>query len=370
MRDLETGPIVDLDVHHTYRSDEDVFAHMSRRWRDYMREHGLRIKAGGPAYSHEGGIDKRLDTFPEDGSMPGSDYGTMRRQLLDGLGVERAVLGFDAGNEVAHPNPYLAAEIARALNDWNLETWLHCRDDRIYSSVLVANHVPAQAAEEIRRVGAHPHIVEVLLATNGLGQPFGHPAYNPIFEAAEELGLVLSIHIAQGALFKNYLTAGGTALSRLEYHTLLGQPVFHHLTSFITHGVFEKFSRLKVVIKEAGVIWLPWLVWNLDAAYRELRRESDWVKRLPSEYVRERVRLTSQPLELSPKRGQLIRALESFPDFEQILCFATDYPHWDADDPTHVAGRLPKAWLGGFFHDNASEFYGWPLAARSTAGVV
>jgi hypothetical protein len=43
---------------------------------------------------------------------------------------------------------------------------------------------------------------------------------------------------------------------------------------------------------------------------------------------------------LAPNRAQLIELL-SMVDGRDILCYSSDYPHWDTDEPQHIASRLP-----------------------------
>jgi predicted TIM-barrel fold metal-dependent hydrolase len=140
--------------------------------------------------------------------------------------------------------------------------------------------------------------------------------------------------------------------------------MMHHLTSLIVHGVFEKYPTLKVLAMECGLSWIPWLIWNLDDNYRVLKRESPHLRRLPSEYFREHVLFSTQPLELSPEREQLIQVLDAFGGMEDMLCFSTDYPHWDADDPRYVGGRLPRAWRSKVFYENARKLFRWSAASQ------
>jgi hypothetical protein len=196
---------------------------------------------------------------------------------------------------------------------------------------------------------------------NGLGKPFGHPLYHPIYEAAAELGLPIAIHIAgEGLVPGSQMSASGIQSTRFEKHSIYMQGVQHHLSSFISHGVFEKYPRLKLILLEAGVAWVPWLLWELDGQFASLRKESRWVKRLPSEYFREHVRLSTQPLELSPERNQMIDLLEAFGGMDEVLCFSSDYPHWDFDNPTYISGRFPTSWLHKVFYENAAQLYPWP----------
>jgi predicted TIM-barrel fold metal-dependent hydrolase len=41
------------------------------------------------------------------------------------------------------------------------------------------------------------------------------------------------------------------------------------------------------------------------------------------------------------------------------LLFATDYPHWDFDDPVYALPlKITEEQRRGFFHDNAARLYG------------
>jgi transcriptional regulator with PAS, ATPase and Fis domain len=48
-----------------------------------------------------------------------------------------------------------------------------------------------------------------------------------------------------------------------------------------------------------------------------------------------------------------------------ILVFASDFPHWDLDDPAAVIARLPESWRQRVLHDNALDFYAQRLGARA-----
>jgi predicted TIM-barrel fold metal-dependent hydrolase len=240
------------------------------------------------------------------------------------------------------------------MHDWVLETWLP-RDGRLRTSIVIPTELPDEGAREIQRVGEHPGVTAVLFSWNALGKPLGHPIHDPIYRAAEELGLPIAIHGAAGEVEAGtaHTAAGGLPNSRLEWHTLLQQPTLTHFASMVVHGTFEKFPGLRLMLLETGVAWVPAFLWSLDAHYSSLCAESEWVRRLPSEYFRDHVKLSTQPFELTPRKEQLIELLEAFGGMEDLLCFSSDYPHWDADDPFYVARRLPRDWLPKVFHENA-----------------
>jgi uncharacterized protein len=55
---------------------------------------------------------------------------------------------------------------------------------------------------------------------------------------------------------------------------------------------------------------------------------------------------------------------------DDMLCFATDYPHWDLDDPTFIASRIPRAWWPKVFYRNAAKVYGWQDDPQFAAPVL
>lgn len=359
-----SGPFIDSDVHHIWKSEEAVIEHLEPRWQEYFRMGGRQRASINPVimhFPHTHGVNKRTNALPPDGTPAGSDYPMMRSQLLDPLNVRAAILSYDVGFQAGLPNLYASAELCRAVNDWTLDYWIErTGDDRLFGAVLVPTQTPEEAAKEIRRIGCHPRMAEVLVVVNGLGRPLGHPVYHPIFEAAAEVGKPVAVHVGDTVGWNaSHPSAGGNPNSRLEHYGTNWQNVLPWIASFFVHGVFEKYPTLKLLIVEVGVAWIPNLLWKLDSHYHILRRESPWLKRLPSEYFREHVRVTTQPLELSPDKDQLIELLEAFGGVEDILCFATDYPHWDSDDPTYVTRRLPEAWLPKVCYENARALYGW-----------
>jgi Amidohydrolase len=86
------------------------------------------------------------------------------------------------------------------------------------------------------------------------------------------------------------------------------------------------------------------------------------VRTRPSDVVREHIRFSTQPFDYVPSAA-LLGILESVEGIEDVICFSSDYPHWDGDEPTYIATRLPERWHAKLFYENAAKFLGFELAA-------
>ncbi len=128
------------------------------------------------------------------------------------------------------------------------------------------------------------------------------------------------------------------------------------LASLVLEGVFERFPKLNMVMVEAGFGWAPSLAWRFDKHFEKLHSEVPHLKRKPSEYIREQVWWTTQPME-DPERREDLFDVINWIGWDRLL-FATDYPHWDYDDPTQVLPMpLPEQQRRDFFFNNAMKLY-------------
>jgi predicted TIM-barrel fold metal-dependent hydrolase len=231
----------------------------------------------------------------------------------------------------------LAAAFARAVNDWLAAEWL-AKDARLRASVVLAMQSAQRAAEEIERRAADPRFVQVLLLAFG-EQPLGKSVYWPVYAAAERHGFTVGIHA--GSSYHHPVTGSGWPSYYLEDYAAQSVGFHTQLGSLVCEGVFAKFPRLKVVLIESGVTWLPPYLWRLTKFWRGVRSEVPWVDRPPEEIVREHVRLTTQPYDAPPGGAHIGRLMDQL-ESDEMLLFATDFPHWQFDgDEMLPAGIAP-----------------------------
>jgi uncharacterized protein len=347
--------LIDCDVHNAVPSDAALRPYLPSRWRSYMDLVGSRTYSpyvkGFPYPKVSPGGGSRLDAWPPSGALPGSDLDFMRQQLLDPYGIRVAILNclYRAAEQ---RNEEYGAALARAVNEWQVEHWLE-PEPRLRASITVAYETPDLAAQEIRRAAQHPGFVQVLLFPR-TKEPLGKRRYWPLYEAAVAAGLPIGIHFASTTAAPT--TAAGWPSYYIEDHTVMSMAFQAQLTSLVVEGVFERFPTLRIVLVEGGFAWLPPLMWRLDDLYHRMRDEVPHLRRLPSEYVREHVRVTTQPIEEPEYPPDMLDLIDQVGT--RTLMFSTDYPHWDFDNPHRAFQvRLPAALRERIMHENAREFY-------------
>jgi predicted TIM-barrel fold metal-dependent hydrolase len=350
--------IIDCDVHNAFRSPTDLLPYLPAVWKPRVTEAGFGAAASG--YFSPVGVMRR-DAKPADGPE-GSSPDLTRAQLLDAYGIEYAILtGSDILRVSTMTHPDYAAALARAYNDYLIDRWLPT-DPRFLGALVVATQDPRQAAREIDRIGGHPRIVEVMMS-GATVVPLGQRQYWPIYEAAERQGLPVAIHPGtEGSGIANPPTSAGYPSSYLEWHTDLSQTFMAQTVSMVCEGVFVQFPKLKLVLTEGGVSWLPHVMWRLDKNYKALRSEVPWLTRLPSEYLREHVRLTTQPTE-EPEDPEHLLQIYGMIDAAHTLLYSSDYPHWDFDDPFEAFRFVPDHLKRRIFSETARELYRLPAPA-------
>jgi predicted TIM-barrel fold metal-dependent hydrolase len=361
--------LIDCDIHIGYSALTDLVPYLDRPTAELVMHsgtYGLSL----PSYpwQHPAGWIRK-DTYDLDPSRVGAlstafSLPQLRRQLLDPYGVS---YGIAIPDEPACfgilPNPHLAARLCSAYNDWLLDRWLK-EDSRLLGTMVVPTQNPVAAADEIRRLAPRNEFVGVFVP-GGSRIPYGNPVYDPIWQAATESGLPVVCHVGyEGVGVGGPNTAAGYADFYTEYHTLAGAGLAGHLVSVLCHGVFERFPDARLMLMEGGLVPYLGYLWRLDTNWKSTRTEIPWCRRPPSEYVWEHVRFTTQPLETPPDQSLVMQVLNGLRP-QETFCFASDYPHWDFDDPTRTLELFPTEWRDDIGFGNASEFYrlGTPVLA-------
>lgn len=346
-------PIIDCDIHPS-AGKRPIEPYIPAPFREAITQ-GLGNQPG-TGYANPFGVNRR-DAACDDPQQVAFD-------LFDRYQIAYGVLqppGISVGLSV---NIDVGSAKARAWNDWQIAEWLEA-DDRFLGSVCVNLNDPAEAAREIRRAGAHQQMVQVIVSGESRDL-YGHRRFFPVYEACQEMRLPFALHPGnEGAL--NSPTPVGRPSNYFEWHTAIPLTFQAHLISLVTEGVFETFPGLRLVLVEGGIAWLAHTMWRLDKNFKALRSITPWLKRAPSEYIVEHVRLTTQPLE-EPENPEHLVQMFDMVRADRTVCFASDFPHWDFDDPRRALPRqMPDDLRRRIFYDNAAELYGLPSLEETQA---
>lgn len=363
--------IIDCDVHPYFRRGlRDLMPYMPEAWR---RRLGL-----GTDDDWGTGLAAQQFVFPlnplhvntagpirgdasRGGQTPGSDPAFVAEQLLDQHGIARAVLIagqlFGIG---ALPDPDVAATVCSAYNEWQRELWLEF-DPRFRGAMVVPPQNPEAAVAEIERQAGVPGVVGIFMPLYEFAM--GERHYYPIYAAAQRHGLPIIVHpsATESVFQRGAPRMAAPPTYYIEWHAGLSQIHQSNVASLLCHGVFERFPELMVLVAEGGFVWAIESMLRLDRDWTGLRDEVPWVKRRPSEYLREHIRFTTQPFIETHRRehvGQLLDMVYA----EETMVFSSDYPHWDFDNPQRAIAAVEPALRQRICVDNGRALFGDRLA--------
>jgi len=149
----------------------------------------------------------------------------------------------------------------RAHNRWLAEWCTEVPGRRAGIGQILLNDV-AEAVRDVNWIADHNLMGGALLpgVPPGSGiDPIHSPAYDPVWRACEERGVVVNVHGGGGSPSEGYFPAT-LALFVLEASFYSHRPVW----SLVMGGVFDRFPDLRLVVAEAGSRWIPGTLMAMD----------------------------------------------------------------------------------------------------------
>lgn len=284
-----------------------------------------------------------------------------RVKLLDAEGIDAAILYTTIGLlwEAELEDPELSQAYTRAYNRWICE--FCAGEPRLVPTAHLSLGDPKAAAVELERaVGEGARGAFVAPFTHD-GRPVGHPDNDPVFAAAQSLGVPFAIH----PTFEPQWTKGSRMGAwenvkqlRLLASVTASDGVRHQFTTLFDYGVFDRFPDLKVVVLESGGGWIGYWLDRIDAVYGHTFIGTRVpLKDKPSDYFRTRVWISCDPDE------RTIPALADRFGSDRFM-WASDFPHADhtpdyIDDLSELARSFrDEGARRSFLGDNARQLYG------------
>src|SRR5882724_2966930 len=241
-------------------------------------------------------------------------------QKIDGLDGEVIYPTLGMGLYIM-PDAALKTAALCAYNDWLSEFCKPAGNRLIGAALLPVDEVETAVAElgRTRKLGLRGALIP---ATAPPDRNYNDPAWDPLWAAASDLDVPLSLHIGSG---KKFAIAPGQGAAEIMI-TMEPLSMQEPIATFIWGAVFERFPKLRIVSVESGVGWLGYLLERMDHVYKKHRFwTQSALKKPPSEYFYDHVYATFQEDKIGIKIALEIGA--------HNLMWANDYPHTDTTWP-------------------------------------
>ncbi|HEY7218165.1 MAG TPA: amidohydrolase family protein, partial [Candidatus Binatia bacterium] len=201
--------------------------------------------------------------------------------------------------------------------------------------------------------------------------PVYDPAWEPFWSLAEEVDVPIGFHLAV-LVKKTRLDEANRGAANLVITTASryaqeppGMQLLEPITGLIFAGVFDRHPRVRIVMAEAGLAWIPSMMQGLDIWYQRTRDGRRLTgdapvalpKLSPSEYFHRQIWISFVDDPLGVKMvGNVL-------DADKIM-FGSDYPHPASTWPdsqkviAEAAQNLSAGTMQKIFCDNARQLFG------------
>jgi predicted TIM-barrel fold metal-dependent hydrolase len=301
----------------------------------------------------------------------------LRVKDQDRDGVQAEVLYGVLGATGRLNDPEAAVEVVRIYNEW-LAGFCSARPDRFAGLASIPNHPVEAAIEEVKRVAKRGVLRGLDIANSSDLKPLWDPYWNPLWEVINETGLPLHFHTISGYVPEHIrkIQAIGSDPTRaqlpgapeVELHvaraaaacniTAFQINMANILTAMIFSGVLERYPRMRLVLGESGIGWLPYVLWRMDSEWEDQYKDLT-IKMKPTEYWKRQCYATYQT---DPIGVKLIDVLGA----DRVM-WGSDFPHPDGVWPdsqeylNRELGGLPPATRRKIQCENAAKLYGFAL---------
>ena len=221
----------------------------------------------------------------------------------------------------------------RAHNRWLADWCSRLPGRRAGIGQILLNDVD-DAVRDVEWIAANGLTGGVLLPglPPGCGlEPIHSPAYEPVWAACEELGVVLNVHGGSGSPIDGGFYPATLSLFVLEASFYAHRPMW----SLIMSGAFDRHPSLKLVLAEAGSSWVAPTLEAMDNVQAKQETGNIGVLNIP-----EPLRLELKPSEYWARNCWLGASFMTRGDAEERHAVGVDRIMWGSDFP-HEEGTFP-----------------------------
>lgn len=211
----------------------------------------------------------------------------------------------------------------QAFNDW-LGNYCASAPDRLFGAALIPSDPVDRGVGEMKRCADWGAFKTAQISINqDAAHGYDSREWDPLWAAAEELQLPLSLHVAGSKM--GFDVTG----DKMTDFTLVFTPVMYEVTRLILTGVFDRFPGLKVVSVENDAAWPVGVLERMDYV---VERNPGWAGptgitsgRKPSEIFHDHVFCTFMRDHTAVKNREIIGL--------KNIMWGSDYPHIDSTWP-------------------------------------
>jgi predicted TIM-barrel fold metal-dependent hydrolase len=155
------------------------------------------------------------------------------------------------------------AEVAscQVYNDWN-DKWLSSNLDKFVRCAVLPVIDFNDTVAEMERIAKKGFTAAMLPSQMPVGIPlYNDPAWDKVFDAAERLGIVFTLHTATGR--EDVRPERGPGGAIVNYTDQMRDAI-HSVMYLVAGGILDRFPKAKVAVIESGASWLAGLAERLD----------------------------------------------------------------------------------------------------------
>jgi predicted TIM-barrel fold metal-dependent hydrolase len=300
----------------------------------------------------------------------------LRLKDQDRDGVQAEVLYGILGSSTRMADPEAAVEVIRIYNDF-LADFTETHPERFAGLACIPSSPIEAAVSEVKRVVKRGGVRGLDVANTLDMPPLYDPCWNPLWDVIDDSGLPLHFHTVGGRMPDGIRkTLWGSAWGEkvdapMDFRVARAGFAVHIsgfqiymstiLMSMIYGGVLERHPRMRMVIGEGGIGWIPYILDHMNLEWEDQFGDLG-LSMKPSEYWHRQCYATYQ----SDRIG--IKMIDELG--EDNVMWGSDFPHPDGvwPDSTEVIekelGHLPAKTRRKIVCENAGRLYGLIPAGR------
>jgi uncharacterized protein len=280
-------PLISCDSH-VHFTDDWVKARLSSSMQSLWDEAQKKEAAYAASVLRQGQRQLEMEDFVDlEAAMdPGHFEPNAKLAAMDRDGVQAEVIFPEVGGAKICTPEYMGDQWKEALKGYNqaMVDFAAVSPNRLLAAYQISLFDIPYAVSEVYRVAERgARCVQLPTFPSEYGLPEVYDArYDPLWQAISETGLTILNHLEVRKRFWDVFRVDPTPQKGI-FTAVAPIAMSESIMFWILTGTLERFPKLKVILVEPALGWLPWFFGMLDARTK-LHYKFPGMKKLPSEY--------------------------------------------------------------------------------------